>query len=150
VLANRLSKLAGTILVLERGQLADSLQSQAPLLSLAYSRNDDGVLKYDSAPQKHLYGSRKTKLIAGKLLGGSSRLNNGLLMRCQPAEFHDWGEGWTFDQLETLYNRSNSNSSDIDNANSNGEWKTRIVETFFESSKMYVLNQLKLRIAFLK
>src|SRR5271154_1616755 len=131
VLAKRLSNTTSTILVLERGQLANTFQSRTPLLSLAYTRNDDGVMKYKSAPQRHLNGNRTMQMISGKLLGGTSRINNGLYMRCFPAEFYDWGEGWDFEKAEELYNRSEGN---VKKANANGEWKTRVIEPFFELS----------------
>lgn len=135
VLAKRLSNTTSTILLLERGQLADNFQSRTPLLSLAYTRNDDGVMKYKSAPQRHLNDNRTMQMISGKLLGGTSRVNNGLYTRCQPAEFHDWGEGWDFKKAEELYDRSEGN---VKKTNANGEWKTRVIEPFFESSKLYV------------
>jgi choline dehydrogenase len=75
-------------------------------------------------------------MITGKLLGGTSRINNGLYSRCQPAEFIQWGEGWDFDQLEKLYDRSESNISNSEKTNPTGEWKTRLVEAFFQSSQM--------------
>ena len=134
VLAKRLSTSPSSILVLERGQLGDSFVSRIPLLSLAYNRNDDGVLKYNSSPQRHLHDNRSMQVIGGKLLGGTSRVNNGLYTRCQPAEFQDWGEGWDWVKAEELYNRGEGNPQ---NSASNGEWQTRIVEPFFESSKMY-------------
>jgi len=137
VLANRLSKSDSRILLLERGQLSDSFKSRTPLLSLGYNRTDAGVMTYESAPQKHLYGNRKMKMIAGKLLGGTSRINNGLYSRCQPGEFNDWGASWQFDKLSGLYDCSEQNTSAPQTTNSNGEWQTRTIEAFFETSQMY-------------
>jgi len=136
VLANRLSNSGSKILLLERGQLSESFKSRTPLLSLGYNRTDAGVLTYESAPQQHLHGKRKMKMISGKLLGGTSRINNGLYSRCQPGEFNDWGEGWQFAKLRGLYERSEQNTSAPQTEGSNGEWKTRIIEPFFETSKM--------------
>ena len=136
VIAKRLSASNSNILLLERGNYDDSFWSRIPLLSLAYARNDDGVLKYPSTNQGHLTDKRPIQLIAGKLLGGTSRVNNGLYSRCQPAEFVDWGEGWDFNHLKSLYDRSECNLSDAEHTNPQGEWKTRIVQPFFESSKM--------------
>ena len=73
-------------------------------------------------------------MISGKLLGGTSRINNGLYTRCFPGEFHDWGEGWDAESANAMYDRSEGLQG---NASLTGEWKTRIVESFFESSKMY-------------
>jgi choline dehydrogenase len=96
-------------------------------------------MTYDSAPQKHLSENRKMKMIAGKLLGGTTRINNGLYSRCHPAEFDTWGEGWSFDELAPLYDRSERNvGKDSENVKT-GEWKTRVVEPFFPSSQVYDL-----------
>ena len=94
-------------------------------------------MTYDSAPQKHLSDSRKMKMIAGKLLGGTTRINNGLYSRCHPSEFDTWGEGWSFDELEPLYDRSERNVGKSDQNDKTGEWSTRVVDTFFPSSQMY-------------
>lgn len=136
-MANRLSKSDARVLVLERGQLSASFKSRTPLLSLGYNRTDAGVMTYESAPQLHLHGNRKMKMISGKLLGGTSRINNGLYSRCQPGEFNDWGKSWAFDKVGELYERSEQNTSVTHTTNSKGEWKTRMIETFFETSKMY-------------
>ena len=69
VLAKRLSISPSSILVLERGQLGDSFASRTPLLSLAYTRNDDGVLKYNSSPQRHLHDNRSMQMIVRKVIG---------------------------------------------------------------------------------
>jgi choline dehydrogenase-like flavoprotein len=111
-----------------------------PLLSLAYARKDEGVMKYSTPHQLYLQragdvnDNRPVMMLSGKLLGGTSRINNGLYSRCSPAEFVDWGRGWDYDHLKPLYDRSEKNLSDIEHTNSTGEWKTRIVEPFFESS----------------
>jgi len=136
VLANRLSKTGSRILLLERGELSESFKSRTPLLSLGYNRTDAGVMTYESAPQQHLHENKKMKMISGKLLGGTSRINNGLYSRCQPGEFNDWGEGWQFAKLRELYERSEQNTSAPQTEDSNGEWKTRIIEPFFETSKL--------------
>jgi choline dehydrogenase-like flavoprotein len=92
------------------------------------------VLKYASAPQRHLFGNRSMQMIAGKLLGGTSRVSNGLYTRSLPAEFHDWGEGWEFENVDMLYDRSECIPH---KKTANGEWNTRIIDPFFESSEMY-------------
>jgi choline dehydrogenase-like flavoprotein len=70
------------------------------------------------------------QMISGKLLGGTSRVNNGLYARCLPGEFADWGEGWDARSASTMYDRSEGNKE------LKGEWKTRVVDPFFESSKL--------------
>jgi len=71
------------------------------------------------------------QMISGKLLGGTSRVNNGLYTRCLPAEFANWGVGWDSQTAAAMYDRSEGNKE------LKGEWNTRILEPFFESSKLY-------------
>ena len=143
MLANRLSTGLPTskILLLERGQLADSFVSRTPLLSLGFARNDDGVMKYDSVPQTHL-DNRKMQIMSGKLLGGTSRINNALYSRGQPGEYDEWGEGWTYDDLEPLFERSERQVGKRDTKDKVGEWSTRAVEHFFPATQMYDLFHL--------
>jgi choline dehydrogenase-like flavoprotein len=138
VLANRLA--AGLpnskILLIERGQVADNFQARVPLLSLGYNRSDDGVMKYVSAPQQHLNDNRKMNMICGKVLGGTTRINNGLYTRGFPGEFADWGTGWSFHEVGPLYDRSERKVDKPAVSDKVGEWSTRIVNTFFPASKM--------------
>jgi choline dehydrogenase len=139
VVANRLSVglPQAKILVLERGQLADSFVSRTPLLSLGFARNDDGVMKYNSAPQKHLSDERKMQIISGKLLGGTSRINNALYSRGHVGEYNGWGEGWTYDELEPLFERSERNAEPHVTKHKAGEWNTRTVPYFFPATQVY-------------
>ena len=75
-------------------------------------------------------------MITGKVLGGTSRLNNGLYTRCQPGEFNDWGHGWSYGDLEPLYERSENNLEKSHTKDKIGEWTTRIIKPFFPSSQM--------------
>jgi choline dehydrogenase-like flavoprotein len=136
VLANRLCTALPTksILLLERGHLNDSFLARTPLLSLAYTRKDAAVVRYDSEPQGGL-GGRKMGMLTGRGIGGTSRINNGLYMRCQPEEFMGWGDGWGYEELRGLYDRSEFNVA----GSQLGTWKTRVVPTFFASSEMYSL-----------
>ena len=111
--------------------------ARTPLLSLAYGRSDNAVVKYDSTPQLHLSEKRKMHMLTGKAIGGTTRINNGLYTRCQPGEFNDWGEGWSYEDLNSLYQRSENNLERDSHAGDKiGEWTTRVIPTFFPSSKM--------------
>ena len=80
-------------------------------------------------------------MISGKLLGGTTRVNNGLYSRCSPKEFEDWGRGWEYAGLEKLYDRAErkvENRGAGETKEGGGEWSTRIVPPFFKSSQMYV------------
>jgi choline dehydrogenase len=91
-------------------------------------------VKYDSVPQDELLG-RKMGMLTGRGIGGTSRINNGLYMRCQPEEFSDWGDGWKYDDLKGLYDRSEYN---LEGGSKLGTWKTRVIPTFFSSSEVYL------------
>ena len=80
-------------------------------------------------------------MISGKLLGGTTRVNNGLYSRCAPKEFEAWGSGWEYEDLERLYERAERKAEKSGNGRSDedkggGEWSTRIVPPFFKSSEM--------------
>jgi choline dehydrogenase len=93
-------------------------------------------MKYDSAPQEGLK-NRCMKMISGKLLGGTTRVNNGLYSRCSAMEFENWGEGWEYPGLEKLYDRAERKVERSGSKTEGGEWSTRIVPPFFKSSQMY-------------
>jgi choline dehydrogenase-like flavoprotein len=78
-------------------------------------------------------------MITGRVLGGTSTMNNGLYTRCQPGEFNDWGEGWSYEDLAPLYDRSENNLGRSCEREKVGEWTTRIIDPFFPSSKVYFL-----------
>lgn len=78
-------------------------------------------------------------MISGKLLGGTTRVNNGLYSRCSPYEFEGWGRGWEYSGLEKLYDRAERKVEKwLAEPREGGEWSTRIVPTFFKSSQMYL------------
>jgi choline dehydrogenase len=138
VLANRLcaGRPLAKVLLLERGQVADSFVSRTPLLSLGFARSDDGVMKYESAPQVHLRDQRKMRMISGKLLGGTSRINNALYSRGHPGEYDEWGEGWTYDELDPLFIRSERDVGKQNTTDTIGEWSTRNVPPFFPATQV--------------
>jgi choline dehydrogenase-like flavoprotein len=77
------------------------------------------------------------KMISGKLLGGTTRVNNGLYSRCAAGEFEGWGDGWTYGELEKLYDDAERKVENTKQGTKAGEWSTRIVPPFFKSSEMY-------------
>jgi choline dehydrogenase len=76
-------------------------------------------------------------MISGKLLGGTTRVNNGLYSRCAAAEFDGWGHGWEYEGLNKLYDKSEKKVENTKQSTPEGEWSTRIVPPFFKSSEMY-------------
>jgi len=76
-------------------------------------------------------------MLSGKLLGGTSRVNNGLYSRAQPGEFAQWGEGWSYEELEPLFDRSERKVGKENTGDKVGEWSTSQIERFFSSSEMF-------------
>lgn len=54
-------------------------------------------------------------MVSGRLLGGTSKINNMLYTRQVPGEFSAWTEagrkGWTWDDVEPYYNKSETTLS---------------------------------------
>ena len=81
-------------------------------------------------------------MISGKLLGGTTRVNNGLYSRCPAGEFEGWGDGWKYDELKKLYDKAETKVEDTKEDTKTGEWHTRIVPPFFKSSERYPFQSL--------
>lgn len=81
VLASRLSEDPNvSVLVLEKGPLADSWASRIPLLGASSRRNDYLGVTWRSVPQQHA-DDRSIPIIRGEALGGASRINGALYTR---------------------------------------------------------------------
>ncbi|KAI8996268.1 alcohol oxidase [Trametes punicea] len=115
VLASRLSEdPTVSVLVLEKGQVADTWTTRVPLLSAnPTSKNFLGV-KWMSVPQKHA-GDRTLQILRGEVLGGCSRINGALYTRGTPGDYNRWEElgnvGWAYKDLESYFIKSESTQS---------------------------------------
>ncbi|KXN89708.1 L-sorbose 1-dehydrogenase [Leucoagaricus sp. SymC.cos] len=97
VLANRLSASADkTVLLIERGPIADDWASRVPLLSSDFS--SDGSRSQKRSSEYQPAAGRKFEFVNGSALGGSSRINQMLYARGAKAEYDLWAsigcEGW--------------------------------------------------------
>ncbi|KAH8881058.1 alcohol oxidase [Thozetella sp. PMI_491] len=106
LIAQRLS-VAPTVsvLVLEKGRANLGMLSRIPLLGLLQR----GVVSRQSEPNAHLLG-RSVKLVAGELLGGTSRANSMVWKRGSPAQYDGWArdlglENWTWRHVEPAFER---------------------------------------------
>lgn len=109
-LANRLSSARNvSVLVVERGPVADTWTSRVPLFSTDFASDGSRTYKQESAPQSAIRG-RKLELFSGKALGGTSRINSMLYTRGTAAEYTAWEaagrKGWDYDDVLPLFKRS--------------------------------------------
>ncbi len=109
VLANRLSASPeNTVLLIERGPVADSWASRVPLLSSDFSSDGTRSQKRMSEYQPEL--GRSLELIHGSTLGGTSRINQMLYTRGSPSEYDEWAEGgctgWAWKNVEPIFRKS--------------------------------------------
>lgn len=110
VLASRLSEDPSTsVLVLERGPIADTYASLIPMISAAIYRKDTLAVFAKSEPQAYA-NDRVVEIVRGSALGGTSRVNGMLYTRGCPAEYERWkemgNEGWGYEDVEEYFLRS--------------------------------------------
>lgn len=106
--ASRLSEDGdASVLLLERGHVADHWLSRIPLVSGGLTRLFQ-VVRRISEPVEEL-GGRRTDIYAGEALGGSSRVNQMLWTRGVPAVYNEWAAmgnpGWSWDTVEPFFRR---------------------------------------------
>jgi choline dehydrogenase len=103
-LAARLSEDPGTsVLLLEAGppDKAKEIRIPAAFSKLFKSKFDWG---YETTPQPGL-GGRRIYFPRGKTLGGSTALNAQMYLPGHPADFADWPEGWSWDEVRPWFER---------------------------------------------
>jgi len=109
VLANRLSTIPNTtVLLVERGPLADTWASRVPLFSSDFASNGSRTQLRKSEYQSetgHLY-----ELLNGSALGGSSRINQMIYTRGLKAEYDMWKAsgcpGWGWNEVKGCFLKS--------------------------------------------
>ena len=110
VLANRLSQSPDiTVLLVERGPLADSWASRVPLLSSDFASDGSRTQTRVSEYQPEI--GRAINLCTGSVLGGSSRINQMIYLRGLEKEYDMWKEetgckGWGWDDVSTVFKKS--------------------------------------------
>ena len=89
-------------------------------------------------PQKEL-ANKDDVVWESHTLGGRTRINGGLYLPGCRAEYDTWGEGWRWDDISKFFLRSEGRlelESGKHIAGQEGnEWKTRVVQPHFESSR---------------
>ncbi|KAF9448446.1 GMC oxidoreductase [Macrolepiota fuliginosa MF-IS2] len=138
VLANRLSVSCDkTVLLIERGPVADSWASRVPLLSSDFSSDGSRSQTRMSEYQPEL--GRPIELVHGSALGGSTRINQMLYTRGLKREYDMWAEsgceGWAWKDVEPFFKRSErflDGGDDADCHGKKGEWRNRTGPLFFQ------------------
>ena len=111
-LAARLSEDPGaSVLLLEAGprDRAKEIRIPAAFSKLFKSKFDWG---FETTPQPGLNG-RRIFTPRGKTLGGSSALNAQMYLPGHPADFADWPEGWSWDDVRPDFERLDSGPGSI-------------------------------------
>ncbi|KIJ33359.1 GMC oxidoreductase [Sphaerobolus stellatus SS14] len=146
VIASRLSEDPSLkILVVERGILADTWASRVPLLSANFDSKSTPAYKWKTVPQTHA-DEQEFRLVAGKALGGTSRINAMLYTRGAPAEWNSWSnagrKGWSYKDMLPYFLRSERAAEDItgDHHGREGSWFIRTIEPWFFSFLPIVLS----------
>ncbi|KIJ33856.1 GMC oxidoreductase [Sphaerobolus stellatus SS14] len=129
VLANRLSASPDTsVLLIERGPLADTWASRVPLLSSDFASDGSRTYKRKSEFQPEI--DQHIELVVGSALGGSSRINQMLYTRGLKQEYDMWKdagfEGWGWEDMKRNFIKSERSlmgaEIDEDIHGKNGEW----------------------------
>ncbi|KAI0347244.1 GMC oxidoreductase [Trametopsis cervina] len=109
VLAARLSEDPKTrVLLIERGPIVDTWLSHVPLLSVDFRAASSPTYKWKSTSD-NLYQSGES-LVAGRALGGTSKVNAHVYTRAVPGEYNAWEQagrkGWGWKSVEPYFKKS--------------------------------------------
>jgi choline dehydrogenase len=109
VLANRLTeKGRHSVLLLEAGGRADSINLKIPLMVAKVLNDDRYTWQYQTEPQAHL-NNKPQRWVRGRVIGGSGSINGNLFVRGDPKEYDGWREqgcaGWSYADLLPYFRR---------------------------------------------
>lgn len=109
-LVSRLSEDANVqVLLLERGPAITSWVSRVPLLSMDFRLPSAPAYKSTSEPIVALK-QLTNKIVSGKALGGTSKINASVYHRSVPGEYNAWSRlgirGWNWSDIELVFNKS--------------------------------------------
>ena len=108
-MANRLSAdTSKKVLLVERGPRADTWASRVPLLSVDFRSDGTRSMKQMSEFQPVL--GKSVELVTGRVLGGTSRINQMAYIRGLPAEYDAWAaagrRGWAWKDMQPYFLKS--------------------------------------------
>lgn len=144
IVANRLSAHTGNkVLLLEAGQdNQNTLANQMPggVSDLIGDPQNDWC--FTSEPEAHL-NNRKITLSSGKMLGGSSGLNDMIYLRGNRADYDGWAslgnKGWSYKEVLPYFKKSEDNQNIKDDFHGIGhEMKIAHADFKTETSSLFV------------
>ena len=105
-----------TVLLLERGEVADTWASRVPLISSDMNRSGTQGVRWESLPMPEV-DNRVQEVVRGEGLGGTSRLNSMLYTRGAPGDYNRWKAmghpGWGYDELLPYFVKSETTLSQL-------------------------------------
>ncbi|KAI0702886.1 GMC oxidoreductase [Cytidiella melzeri] len=140
VVASRLSENANVrVLLIESGPIVDTWLSRVPLLSVDFRAASSPTYKWNSASDD-LYPSGE-HLVAGKVMGGTSKVNAHVYTQAVPGEYNGWAaagrKGWDWNTVQPFLRRSETSLTHINEKHrgSSGPWHNRkLPEVHFKFS----------------
>ena len=108
-----------SVLVLEQGMVQDNWLLRVPLIGMNYVQGmSPGVVDRFSLPVVRR-GGYKYRLVTGKSLGGSSRINAMLVTRGAPGGYNAWAESlgledWSWERVEPHFHGLENSLSAMD------------------------------------
>ncbi|KAK0234222.1 glucose-methanol-choline oxidoreductase [Armillaria fumosa] len=114
-LASRLSEDPDvTVLLIERGSVADTWANGVPLVSSNIFSKDSVARPLNSLPQVHA-DHRVIPLMRGQALGGTSRVNGMFYTHGVPADFNRWRDmghpDWSYEKMLPFFVKSENTLS---------------------------------------
>ncbi len=92
------------------------------------------ILDPGSLPQTHSWGTggEDDRSFGGRILGGSSAVNACMVIAGSPADYAEWGHGWSYDDLRPFQERA---AATLRAASANSESPTRFQAAFLEAAE---------------
>ena len=92
------------------------------------------ILDPGSLPQTHSWGTggEDDRSFGGRILGGSSAVNACMVIAGSPADYAEWGHGWSYDDLRPFLERA---AATLRAATANSESPTRFQAAFLEAAE---------------
>ncbi|KAI1795254.1 alcohol oxidase [Ganoderma leucocontextum] len=148
VVASRLSEDPSiSVLVIERGPVADTWTSRVPLLSSNILSKDTPMRTWWSQPLRHA-DDRFVQVMTAEALGGVSRINGLLYTRGAPGDYNHWkalgNAGWGYEDLEPYFVKSETTYSHPASQfrGHGGVWKNQVSSDPYHTNE-YILRALR-------
>ncbi|EIN09812.1 GMC oxidoreductase [Punctularia strigosozonata HHB-11173 SS5] len=156
VVASRLSEDPNNrVLLLERGPAITSWLSRVPLLSQDFRLPTAPAYKWTSQPLQAA-SDLTNKMVSGKALGGTSKINASVYHRSTPADYNAWSSfgvnGWSWSEVEPVFNKSEKSLSHPNSPHRghDGLWKNRVPPIYYKHTPQIIEACSNIGIPYLK